>query len=325
MKPSFYNFFYAINEMDQYIAYNSFSNALALLSGDEYATFQRLSLNQPTTVSEDLLEALRKGSFLVDDNVDELSLVRYRMNRARYFSYALGLTIAPTASCNFKCVYCYEKNNMQGGMMSKVAQDNLVKMVRSYAQYVKKLDITWYGGEPLLALDIIESLTAEFVKICDEFSLEYSASIITNGYLLTPDVAKRLTSCRIHSCQITLDGDRDTHNMQRPHKDGSGTFDVIIQNLKASSLLLTNIALRVNVSPSTPNAYTAVKKLVKEEGIVNAKVYSSPILDSNGCYSDGDIFTNESFYEEEYKELTESPDRQSILSKYPTLRFNTKI
>ena len=207
-------------------------------------------------------------------------------------------------------------------MMSKTVQDNLIRMVRSYAQSVKKLDITWYGGEPLLALDIIESLTSEFLKICDEFGLEYSASIITNGYLLTPDVAKRLNHCRIHCCQITLDGDRNTHNMQRPRKDGSGTFDVIIQNLKASSPLLASIALRVNVSRDCPKAYTTVKKLVAEEGIVHTSVYSSPILDSNGCYPNGNIFTNESFYEEEYKELAESPDRQSILQKYPMLRFN---
>ena len=109
MKPSFYNFFYAINDTDQYIAYNSFSNALALLSNEEYAVFQRLSTGQSAIISEDLLEDLKKGCGFIDDAVDALSLIRHRINKARYTPYELGLTIAPTASCNFKCIYCYEK------------------------------------------------------------------------------------------------------------------------------------------------------------------------------------------------------------------------
>ena len=65
----------------------------------------------------------------------------------------------------------------------------------------------WYGGEPLLAISPIERLTKKFKKICKRFNIEYSASIITNGYLLTEDVCNKLLDLDITDAQITLDGD----------------------------------------------------------------------------------------------------------------------
>ena len=58
-------------------------------------------------------------------------------------------------------------------------------------------------------------------------------NIITNGLLLTPEMVDRLIPFGLNGIKITLDGDRDTHNQMRPLRGGQGTFDKIIDNVRA--------------------------------------------------------------------------------------------
>lgn len=46
--------------------------------------------------------------------------------------------------------------------MSRDVQEKVVELVKARAESVMRLSVTWYGGEPLLALDIIENLTNKF-------------------------------------------------------------------------------------------------------------------------------------------------------------------
>lgn len=50
--------------------------------------------------------------------------------------------------------------------MSEAIQEAIVKFVESEAPHLETFTVTWYGGEPLLALDIIENLSIKFVDIC---------------------------------------------------------------------------------------------------------------------------------------------------------------
>ena len=58
-------------------------------------------------------------------------------------------------------------------------------------------------------------------------------NVITNGLLLTPEVVDRLAPFGLNGVKITLDGDHDTHNRMRPLRGGQGTFDKIIENVRA--------------------------------------------------------------------------------------------
>jgi len=68
----------------------------------------------------------------------------------------LNLTILPTEQCNFRCFYCYESFKL--GKMSKETSDSILKLVQKRASTLKILTIGWFGGEPLMAKDIVLSL-----------------------------------------------------------------------------------------------------------------------------------------------------------------------
>lgn len=51
-----------------------------------------------------------------------------------------------------------------------------------------KIQLSWFGGEPLLNLKIIEYISSSVIEIARKNKIEYSADMTTNGYLLNPRV-----------------------------------------------------------------------------------------------------------------------------------------
>lgn len=76
----------------------------------------------------------------------------------------LSLTIAPTLECNFSCEYCFESHTKN--IMSIEIQNEIYSWVKVAAQDKMNVNITWYGGEPLLAKIIIFEMSENMIKIC---------------------------------------------------------------------------------------------------------------------------------------------------------------
>lgn len=108
----------------------------------------------------------------------------------------------------------------------------------SFIKYLKKnlarygsLNLEWFGGEPLLAPEIIEKVSAPAIEMCQKLGIPFRAGITTNGYLLTPEIMKRMIKCRIRAYSITIDGTESCHDQMRQLRNGEGTFQRIISNL----------------------------------------------------------------------------------------------
>ena len=60
------------------------------------------------------------------------------------------------------------------------------------------------SGEPTLALDVIEYISANLIEYCIDNGLDYSAGIITNGYLLTRETVSLLNKFKVQFYQIRI-------------------------------------------------------------------------------------------------------------------------
>ena len=214
MKASNYNFFYQYDDKS-YLAYNSRSNSLAILNKENYQKYcDFIALNKPID-DEEFIEDLKAGLFIIDDEVDELKILRFKMYRDRMNNISLGLTIAPTSDCNFRCIYCYEKNSLRKKEMTLEVEEAIIKFIEKTTDTIRNMNISWYGGEPLMRFDIIERLSEKIIKLCNEKNIDYSASIVTNGYLLNKEILKKFEKYKISSVQITLDGPKEIHDKRR--------------------------------------------------------------------------------------------------------------
>ena len=244
-KYSKYNYKYTSNN-HTYI-YNTLSGMNA-----EVNSISNIKLPEKNNIifSEGLNEQLHSAGILLDSNVNEELLLTQL-----FYNYEnngeLFLIILPTEQCNLRCIYCYE--DFKNGIMSTSVQENLLIFLYSILPHYKRLYISWFGGEPLLAVNIIEKLSAEIIKLSVKHQIDFHAGITTNGTLLSSEIFERLLNCRIYDYQITLDGAKETHDKQRINVNHKGTFDVIYRNLldMKKSDKQFGVILRTNISKET--------------------------------------------------------------------------
>lgn len=234
-----------------YIAYNALAGTVALMTEHHYKTFEKIrgaieagEEVKPESEERALYDQLVYGRYICDHDYDERQLIKFQQNRERYDQTNLGLTIAPTLACNMACQYCYEGN--KSGRMTPEVMDATVKLAEAEAPQLRSLGISWYGGEPLLAMDIIRELTARFRELAKKYEFAYGASMISNGYLLTPDRVDELVALDVTGCQVTVDGPEDIHNTKRPLKNGKPSYATIMENLTYAATKI-RIGLRINV------------------------------------------------------------------------------
>lgn len=278
------------------IIYNAFSGGVLKLNSEYSAQFERLENGDTKKVSSELIEGLTDGAMLIDDALNEEHFLKACSLATRFQSNSLSVTIAPTLECNFRCPYCYEKGHRHNIMTSNV-EEQVIKSIKKLTQNKDSLGITWYGGEPLLAIDVIERIThAVRMNVA-----MYDASIVTNGYLLNKEMAKKLFELGITRVQVTLDGPEHIHNKRRILYDGSGTFFQILENISDSCDIL-KISVRVNVDKEN---ITEVESLLDDFDKYGLKgkisLYIAPVSNINNTCSTHVCFTEKEYAYEQIK------------------------
>ena len=160
----------------------------------------------------------------------------------------LHLILLPTEACNFRCVYCYESFRLK--RMEPWVVQGVKRLIGRRAAGLRALSISWFGGEPLLALDVMEDVLRHVGNLRREFpSLEFTSDATTNASLLTRPVLERLAALQVRRYQVTFDGPREFHDRKRVLAGGRGTFDRIWGNLLAlkASQAAFSIMVRVHV------------------------------------------------------------------------------
>src|SRR6185503_7678284 len=221
------------------------------------------------------------GGYVINSEVDELQAVEATYKAARFDTRQMVLTIAPNMSCNFACDYCFQGLDKPKGMMTQDVHNAVVRLVRLASRKIKRLGVAWYGGEPLIGIATIDGLSTEIMQICKAAGIQYSAMIVTNGYLMTAEVAKRLVAAQVETVQITLDGGQQDHDSRRILHSGRGTFDRIVENIAAVvDELPLRFSIRVNIDIRNAQGVAELIERLKSAGLSNREnlsVYFAPV------------------------------------------------
>ena len=196
MRLSKYNYIFTDSD-ENLILYNFLSgiNSITRVSKCNTDKFAELFLKPKTIVGElylkyqNIINALIEKGILISNDTDEsviLDSIHYNIS----FKSELALTILPTGNCNFRCPYCYESSQQfYRTPMKQDAQNALLKFIfRNIPKYTS-IHVAWFGGEPLLEAKTIQYLSDNIINACDTRHIPYSSEIITNGYLLTPELS----------------------------------------------------------------------------------------------------------------------------------------
>lgn len=177
-------------------------------------------------------------------------------------SRSLRLILLPTEACNFRCVYCYE-DFAQGRMRPRVVQ-GVKRLLSARAPDLDHLTLSWFGGEPLLARDIMEEILKHAAGLAAVHPrLTVTSDVTTNGYLLDLPLFERLLDLGVSHCQVSFDGPRDWHDRKRLRADGAGTFDQVWGNLQKIATVRREFSMIVRVHVDQEN-HTALPEFLRD-------------------------------------------------------------
>ena len=244
-----------------YLLFNTMSLAFIRINEQDIDMWKRLRETPDSYTNFQNYDFLIKARILVDNQEDDLNVYLADVLKNRYNSSDMALTILPTRGCNFGCIYCYEQDR-PNVLMNEQTEKAIVKFVCSNSN-LKRLSVVWYGGEPLLNFDSMVRLT----KMFKQLNIEYSAKIVSNGYLLTKEKADLMKDLAIRNIQITFDGSEEIHNQRRFLLGGQPTYRKIMDNLKY--LLSINkeitIDIRTNIDRRNKDDYNKFYQDFKSE------------------------------------------------------------
>jgi uncharacterized protein len=252
------------------LGFNTLSRKSVTFDGENLALAQQI-LTAPDSLlwlAHPLRQKLCELGFLVEDDLDELALIRVKDRLARFNTDHLDLALNLTHGCNFRCVYCYKPPRPE--TMSQEVADCVLRFVERHSKTINSLSIRWYGGEPLIQFPLLQKMGKQFREIAAKREIRFFSGLLTNGYLLTPDKAAFLTNeLGIGYIVIPLDGPPEVHNARRPLAGGQGTFERILENICEAAQLDPRppITVRINLDATNLNSAINVIEILDRAGL----------------------------------------------------------
>ena len=252
--------------------YNTFTTSLVELTNDLY---NDIFIEKNFSHSEVTL--LFNMGFLVDDSYDEArAMENIRCEVIKNSSEKIAnIIIAPTLECNAHCFYCFENGYRKGNMTIETADALIDFLVRNWNG--NKLGITWFGGEPLLASDIIDYVSRKL----GENNIIFGCKITTNGSLFTKEIARKsMELWHVEKAQITIDAVGDEYNRIKNYDaEYQDAFSLVIKNIEVALSMGTKIKVRINFNPDEQKkALDTMNYLLNRFDHSNfLKIYFAPI------------------------------------------------
>jgi len=269
-------------EPDYHLFYSTKKASIILL---HESTLKSLNDGGLSPSDKDTLSEL---GFLVHDlNKEKEEMLSFfdEINKRKKFNAVLVMNL----DCNLGCRYCYEGGMKGKFYMSSETADLLIDFIQSHCLADgKAVHLDFYGGEPLLSLNLIKSISEKLRSSTEKRGLSYTFNLVTNGTLLTGKIAEELASLGLQSAKITVDGPRENHDRFRPFKTGSGSFDTIIRNLKETCSLI-DIQIGGNYTRENYRDFPRLLDYLFKEGLTPEKVYIvkfDPVTKTGGALPD---------------------------------------
>ena len=221
---------------DGVLLYNTLTCSLVLLTPDEAADI---------TAQQELIDRW----FLVpQEHDDRKACIEIRQMAALLTPATESINkyiVLPTTGCNARCFYCFEKGAKPVTMTAETAS----KVVRYIVVHRgdKKVELRWFGGEPLVNTKVIDQICTEL----REQGVPFFSWMFSNGYLFDADMVRRAKDLwQLHHVVITLDGTEQTYNRVKAYVHrGVNAFERVLHNidLLTAAGILVNIRLNIDM------------------------------------------------------------------------------
>jgi len=250
-------------------------------------------------IDKKIIETLRERLFLVEVGFSERTLLN-NIHDAYIEQVAMGKTLiqlglAVSDSCNLACPHCihFKQHKRENSLMSWEIAKQAIDTFMNFTGNQGKANVKIHFGraEPLLNWKLIEKVisycTSKYRHIKTAFSIN------TNLILLTKDQALVLRKYNV-VIGTSLDGGKKANDSNRILPSGSGTYDIIVRNLR----MLRDInypVTSVNATITEANFDLLDDDMVMAAKELGLKEISFDIDSINDIHLQNDIIINKFF------------------------------
>ncbi|MCJ7932652.1 MAG: SPASM domain-containing protein [Chryseobacterium sp.] len=237
-----------------------------------------LALDLKNIPAQILAQIIQMEIYVPSDEVEMTEiLTSNKLGVTDIDSGTLTYVIQPSGNCQLGCHYCgqlHTKKSMSQEILD-LSYERVKNKLQEQKETIRRMHITWYGGEPLTGLSALSQLSTKLIDLARSNNLEYTSNIITNALNLKYSLFEKLVrEFRITEYQITVDGLSEFHDKRRMLKNGEKSFDIIMNNIEtivASQLYQDKRALinfRCNVDSENKDNVLALIDYLHDKGIL---------------------------------------------------------
>ena len=196
------------------------------------------------------------------------------------------LTFIVSTSCNLRCVYCYADAGCYNGYSQEnMSTDNAIEYLNFFIRKgIKHIDtIMFFGGEPFLATNTIDSICSYCNKLFKEKKLDSIPTFTAVSNLTQIDgfTIKTIHQHNIH-LTVSIDGPAQIHNAQRKTVNKSDTFELTKSNFQKLQSHISSIEatytmnhVHHNISIDNLRDYLSNEFSINNENILIVPVMNS--------------------------------------------------
>lgn len=264
LKVSCYNIVKRYN--DCVIVYNTASEAVASMSPCEYDVLLQYGgksgTNMPLHIHNNpLYDTFFKLGFLVDatdTETDKIHLIRKRtMCLERNLK---SFVICPTYECNARCFFCFARDDVRHNFrMSLPTADDVLNFIYNQIRPNDEVIFIWFGGEPLMAENVIDYILNNFDKHFNG-TVKFSSVFQTNGSLLTDGLLeKAIYDWHTKEFQISIEAYQTEHDKRKNYlQKNTNQYERVLQNVEKIINKEVRCLLRIHIDNKNTNDFTRI-------------------------------------------------------------------
>ena len=196
---------------------------------EKYSHLEDVTREEIIECLDDIRSLEEAGKLFSVDAYEDLA--RNYKNNSKVIK-AMCLHVAHT--CNLNCSYCFASQGKYQGeraLMSFEVGKQAFDFLIANSGTRRNLEVDFFGGEPLMNLDVVKQLVAYARSIEKEHNKNFRFTLTTNGVLLDDETNEFLNK-EMSNVVLSLDGRKDVHDHFRKDYAGRGSYEVILPKFK---------------------------------------------------------------------------------------------